>query len=59
MMTHNMLGNEAATFVKAHKDAGTYWVPLQGALLRLGQYTYQLRSASFVASQQLVLIKYA
>jgi len=57
LMLYDMLGNEVVTLVKGYKDAGTYRVQLQGAHLRSGQYTYQLRSGGFVASRQMMLIK--
>ena len=61
LKVYNVLGNEVATLVSKHQEAGNYSVLLgvsKGtASLSSGVYFYILEAGSFVSTKKLILIK--
>jgi CubicO group peptidase (beta-lactamase class C family) len=53
----DMLGREVASLVNEEKLAGSYEVTLNGNQLSSGVYYYQLKSANFIQTKKLELIK--
>ena len=58
---YNVLGNEVATLVNSHQEAGSYTVAFgasTGTLsLMSGVYFYRLEAGSFVSTKKLILVK--
>ena len=52
LKVYNVLGNEVATLVSKHQEAGNYSV-----LLGVSVYFYILEAGSFVSTKKLILIK--
>lgn len=53
----NMLGQEVATLVDSHEQAGEYSVDFDASKLASGVYFYRLESGSFTATKKMVLMK--
>ncbi len=54
---YDILGKEVATLVNETKGAGDYQVQFDGSSLSSGVYIYQLKTASFVESKKMTLVK--
>ncbi len=60
LKVYNMLGQEVATLVNAHQEAGVYAVPFnttKALSLSSGVYIYRLQAGSFISTKKLVLMK--
>ncbi len=60
LKVYNMLGQEVATLVNAHQEAGVYAVPFNATKalsLSSGVYIYRLEAGSFISTKKLVLMK--
>ncbi len=58
---YNILGNEVATLIDEYKPAGTYEVEFNASSgsknLASGVYFYQLKSANFIQTKKMILMK--
>jgi hypothetical protein len=60
LKVYNMLGQEVATLVNAHQEAGIYAVSFNATKalsLSSGVYIYRLQAGSFISTKKLVLMK--
>ncbi len=57
IVVYDMLGKVVATLVNGWKSPGTYTVQFNASGLASGEYVYEMKSGSFVASRQMLLIK--
>jgi hypothetical protein len=53
----NLLGEEVATLISGHRDAGTHSVQWDAAGLPSGVYFYRLQAGEFVETRKLVLLR--
>ncbi|MCX6150822.1 MAG: CotH kinase family protein [Ignavibacteriales bacterium] len=53
----DILGNEIATLVNEEKPAGSYRVDFDASKLSNGIYFYQIKTASFVQTRKMILLK--
>jgi hypothetical protein len=57
LRVYDALGRQVATLVEGEQPAGSHRAPFDGRGLASGVYFYQLRTASFGATQKLLLLK--
>jgi hypothetical protein len=57
LTVYDVLGNEIATLVNEEKPAGTYEVEFNASIFPSGVYFYQLRSADFIETKKMILLK--
>ena len=57
LKVYDMLGNEVATLVDEHREAGRYEVTFDGSNLASGMYLYRLQAGSFIETRKMILIK--
>jgi hypothetical protein len=57
LIVYNASGREIKTLVHKNQSAGTYSVRFEGTGLSSGVYFYKLKSASFVETKKMLLIK--
>lgn len=53
----NMLGQEVATLISGHQNAGLFFVDFDASKLASGVYLYKLQSGSFVETKKMLLMK--
>jgi hypothetical protein len=57
LIVYNTLGEEILKLVNEVKEAGSYSIELNAAILPSGVYFYQLKSGSFIETKKMLLIK--
>ncbi|PJA97493.1 MAG: hypothetical protein CO129_01000 [Ignavibacteriales bacterium CG_4_9_14_3_um_filter_34_10] len=57
LKVYDILGNEVVTLVDESKPAGNYSVKFDGSSLVSGIYFYKLKTASFVLTKKMLLLK--
>jgi hypothetical protein len=57
LKVYNLLGQDVATLVNGHQEAGSYTVPFNPINFSSGVYFYRLETGSFVSMKRLVLMK--
>jgi hypothetical protein len=57
LRVYNLLGQEIATLVRRHQEAGTYKVPFHESDLSSGVYFYRLEAGPLVSIKRIVLIR--
>ena len=54
---YNTLGQEVATLVNGHKEAGRHQVVFDASRLSAGVYLYVIEAGPFTATQHMTLLK--
>ena len=54
---YDVLGNEVATLVNEHRNAGSYEVDFNASALSSGVYFYKLQAGSFIQTKKMMLVK--
>jgi len=57
MKIYNILGQEVATLLNEHKNAGTYTVDFDASGLNSGVYFYKIESGAFTSTKKMILMK--
>jgi hypothetical protein len=57
LKVYDLIGNEIATLLDEHKDAGNYTLTFDATKLASGVYFYRLQSGAFVSMKKMVLMK--
>ncbi len=57
LKVYDVLGNEVATIVNEYKTAGNYEIEFNASMLPSGVYFYELKSASFIQTKKMLLMK--
>jgi hypothetical protein len=57
MKVYDLIGNEIATLLDEHKEAGNYTVGFDGTNLASGVYFYRLQSGASISMKRMVLVK--
>ena len=54
---YDVLGNEVATLVNEHRNAGSYEVDFNASALSSGVYFYRIQAGDFVETKKMMLVK--
>ncbi|MCL6494865.1 MAG: T9SS type A sorting domain-containing protein, partial [Ignavibacterium sp.] len=57
LKVYDVLGNEIATLVDEHKEAGYYEVEFAATQLASGVYFYRLQAGNFIQTKKMVLLR--
>jgi len=57
LKVYDILGHEIATLVDEYKPAGIYEVTFDASNIASGVYFYRLKTADFIESKKLLLLK--
>jgi hypothetical protein len=57
LKVYDVLGNEVATLVNEHREAGSYEVEFDASKLSSGTYLFKLQSGSFVETKKMTLLR--
>ncbi len=57
LKVYDVLGNEVATLVDEHLEAGKYEVTFDASNLTSGIYFYRLQAGSFIETKKMILLK--
>ena len=57
LKVYDVLGNEVATLVNEHRNAGSYEVDFNASALSSGVYFYRIQAGDFIETKKMMLVK--